>query len=184
MKQIGKLIREVIPVIIGILIALFINNWNDDRKERQYLEEILTSVEFELEETRQEIDTITILQYSLIDTLKFYLEDEGTSIQSIMEKTNGISIPTIRIHSWKALSNSRIELVDYKDLSSLANIEDGKALLKEKSKYVMTFLYDNIGEKSRHKKAVFAGLINDLISTEQSILLEINEINKRLGARK
>jgi hypothetical protein len=25
--------KEIIPVIIGILIALFINNWNEERKE-------------------------------------------------------------------------------------------------------------------------------------------------------
>lgn len=32
MKQIQQVFREIIPVILGILIALIINNWDEDRK--------------------------------------------------------------------------------------------------------------------------------------------------------
>lgn len=124
------MVKEIIPVIIGILIALFINNWNEERKERNYFNEILNSIEYELEETQEDIKSNIVLQQSLMDTLNFYLEDEKSSLNQIMYKTNGISLPTIRIYSWRALSNSRIELLNYKDLSSLANIEEEK----EKSK--------------------------------------------------
>ena len=49
MKQI---IKDIIPVIIGILIALLINNWNEDRKEKKYLNQIFASINKELEESR------------------------------------------------------------------------------------------------------------------------------------
>ena len=45
MKQIKQIIREIIPVIIGILIALVINNWNEDRKNENYLNQIFSSIE-------------------------------------------------------------------------------------------------------------------------------------------
>jgi len=47
MKEASKLFREIIPVIIGILIALFINNWNEDRKDKRYLTQIFSSIESE-----------------------------------------------------------------------------------------------------------------------------------------
>jgi len=32
MKPIKKLIEDMIPVILGMLIALAVNNWNEERK--------------------------------------------------------------------------------------------------------------------------------------------------------
>jgi len=37
MKKINQLFKEIIPVIIGVLIALVINNWNEERKDKKYL---------------------------------------------------------------------------------------------------------------------------------------------------
>lgn len=179
-KYLKYLVHEIVPVILGILIALFINNWNEERKEKNYFDEIIASIQNELEETQADIEEEIISQRSLVDTLNVYLNDEITSLQALMNKTNGISLPRIRIHSWKALSNSRIELLDYESLSSLANIEEEKDLLGEKSSYLMNFLYNNIGEKTRYKKAILIGLMSDIISTESSIFAEISELNEGL----
>ena len=46
----------------------------------------------------------------------------------------------------------------------------------------MNFLYNNIGEKSRYKKAILIGLMSDIISTENWILAEINELSERMKA--
>ena len=52
MKQISQLIKEIIPVIIGVLIALVINNWNEERKDKKYLTQIFSSIneEFKISE--------------------------------------------------------------------------------------------------------------------------------------
>jgi uncharacterized membrane-anchored protein YhcB (DUF1043 family) len=177
-KYLQSLIKEIIPVIIGILIALFINNWNEERKEREYVSKILNSIQSEVGETQEDIEEKLVAHNALMDTLSTYLNDETMSLQKIMNKTNGITLPKVRIHSWKAISNSRIELLDYESLSILANIEEEKNLLNEKSKYLMNFLYNNIGEKSRYKKAILMGLVNDIIGTENWILSEIEELSE------
>lgn len=182
-KYLKSVVKEIVPVIIGILIALFINNWNEERKERRYYSKILDSIKHELGETQEDIETKIISHRSLIDTTLFYLDDETISIEGIMNKTNGITLPKVRIHSWKSLSNSRIELLDYESLSSLANIEEEKDLLRDKSKYVMSFLYNNISERSRYKKAILIGLIRDIIGTENWILSEISELEEHFKAR-
>ncbi|MDW5290710.1 hypothetical protein [Formosa sp. PL04] len=41
-------------------------------------------------------------------------------------KVNEMYIPTIKINSWKAISNSKIELMEYDKVSTLANIEEHK----------------------------------------------------------
>jgi hypothetical protein len=46
-------IGEIVLVVIGILIALSINNWNEERKEAQkglkILEELATNIEYNIE---------------------------------------------------------------------------------------------------------------------------------------
>ena len=67
MKQI---IKDIIPVIIGILIALLINNWNEDRKEKKYLNQIFASINKELEESSIDLKENIPKQQVLIDSLK------------------------------------------------------------------------------------------------------------------
>ena len=40
--------KEMIPVIAGILIALFIDNWNSDRKDKNYINQVFPTVNNEL----------------------------------------------------------------------------------------------------------------------------------------
>lgn len=50
-------IGEIFLVVIGILIALQVNNWNEERKLREYEMEILTEIQTGLKTTRQEVLT-------------------------------------------------------------------------------------------------------------------------------
>jgi len=139
-SNIKKIIKEMIPIIAGILIAMFINNWNEDRKDAKYINKILSSINKELRESNEEITEMLIKQKSFIDTVEIYQKDEVVSIYEITNKI-GIGIPSIKTNAWVALSNSRIELIDYDKLSSLANIEEGKEILKLKVDKLINFIY-------------------------------------------
>ena len=99
MKHITKLIREIIPVIIGILIALFINNWNEDRKDKQYLNQIFSSIDKELEETVEDINSVIPKQMASIDSLDVYMNNDVVSIYEIIIRANGIHSPSIKTNS-------------------------------------------------------------------------------------
>lgn len=79
-------LKEIIPITVGILIALFINNWNENRKNRDYLKQILTSINKELKESDQEITRELAFQITLVDSLGFYKNDSKTSILDILKK--------------------------------------------------------------------------------------------------
>ena len=49
------LLKQMIPVIMGILIALFINGWNEQRKDRNYITKIIQSIGQELTESKKAI---------------------------------------------------------------------------------------------------------------------------------
>ena len=177
-KNIKAVIKEIVPIIVGILIALWINNWNEDRKDKVYINQMSASIHKELTETTEDIiDNIT-RQRALVDTLNVYITNDTVSIFDIVMKVNGINIPTIKINSWKAISNSKIELMAYDQVSTLANIEEQKELLKMKSQNLMNFIYPNTKETAVDQKELLKLMMSDIISTETTIKQHIKHIVK------
>jgi hypothetical protein len=121
--------KDIMPIIFGVLVALFINNWNENKKDEKYINQLLSSMNKELAESNQDIKKKIPLQITLIDTLNFYKKNGNISIFDIMMKVNGVQIPKIRISSWKAISNSKLELLEYDRIASLSNIEEQKETL-------------------------------------------------------
>ncbi|WP_405414166.1 hypothetical protein [Maribacter sp. Asnod1-A12] len=126
-KTIIEFFKEILTIIVGILIALFINNWNEDRKDAKYMNQIFISMDMELKETNEDIKKKILQQQTLIDTLELYKKNNTISIFNVMMKVNGVQIPQIRISSWKAISSSKIELLEYDRVSTLVNIEEKRS---------------------------------------------------------
>ena len=172
-KNIKGITKEIFTIIVGILIALWINNWNENRKDKKYINQISSSINKELAETNEDIIDKIAIQKSLVDTLDYYKKDDKTSIFDLVMKVDGIYIPSIKINSWKAISNSKIELMEYDKVSTLANIEEQKEILKIKSQNLMNFIYPNIKETGIDKKELLKLMMLDIISTEITIQKQI-----------
>ncbi len=175
-KNIKAFIKEIIPVIVGILIALYINNWNENRKDKKYISQISSSINKELSETNKDLIDNLITQKSFVDTLNFYSRDNKISVLDITIKSKGIYIPAIKINSFKALSNSKIELMEYSKISALANIEEQKEILKMKTERLVDFVYSNTQETGKDKKEFMKLLMLDIISTEKALQKGIESI--------
>lgn len=175
-KNINSFIKEIVTIILGILIALYINNWNENSKNEKYIDRMISSINIELKETNLDIKETIPFQNKLIDTLEFYKNDNKISILDIMRKANGVQIPSIKISSWKAISNSKIELMEYERVSSLANIEDLKETLLSKTQLLMNFIYPNVKQTGDDKKELVILMMRDIIVTEIDIQQEIEEI--------
>lgn len=172
-------LKEIIPVIVGILIALFIDNWNESRKEEKYIEQVFSIIDSELKGTNEEIKEIIPLQNSLIDSLEFYADNKNVNILDIVKKSKGIQIPKIRINAWKSVSNTKIDLVNYKKITSLSDIESLKEILEDKTAYLLTYLYSNLYETEKSKKETLKMLVTDIIQTEKTTQQLIENIENK-----
>jgi len=176
MKHINQIIKDVLPVIIGILIALVINNWNEDRKDKEYLNQISNSINEELKESFLDIKENIPKQQRLIDSLKANLTNEKATILDIVNMAEGIYAPRIQNNSWKALANSRIELIEFEKLSALSELDDSKSNLQYKLKKIMDFLYENIKNTSEEKKEVLMLMIIEIVGSEKYLNTEIEQL--------
>ena len=175
MKEVRKLLREIIPVIIGILIALFINNWNEDRKDKKYLSQIFSSIENELEESLIDMKQVIPKQPASVDTLDYYINNEKVTLYEIIMKSNGIHMPFIKTNSWNSIANSKIELIEYEKLSDLSDIEELKENLAQRTEKQMDFIFQNFEKADRNKKVIVRMMMTDIISAEKDLQEEIEQ---------
>ena len=121
---------EIILVVIGILIALQINNWNETRKSKKMANEIYTNLLTSLEQDSVEVErTITLLTKSLETQRKLILyqsnpysnltnpedldnmvQDVFSGVMSFFPKTGVYDLIT---------SNNSMELLQSKKVKSL-----------------------------------------------------------------
>ena len=176
MKQ---LLREIVSVILGILIALGVNNWNEERKEKKYLNQIQSSIQKELQESVEEIKASIPKQEVLINNLGRYLNDESKSIFEIMSASNGLQKPSIKNNSWRAIANSKIELIEFQKLSDLSEIDQSKEDLELKTEKLVDYLILHLKSTEREHKEVFMLLSQEILSTTKIAQSEIEEfLNK------
>jgi hypothetical protein len=114
-------IGEIVLVVIGILIALQINNWNEKQKNRDkelhYLQNIKTDVQSDIKELSMFVET----RESLINNAKKIIDHfEGKPITDIAA-FNELCIP---IYAWKRYyqsNNTFQELVNLGNLTLISS---------------------------------------------------------------
>lgn len=165
-----EIVKEITPVIIGILVALLINNWNEERQNTIFVNDVLQSISIELEENKKKLEQEIPKQKMLIDSIKYYLSKDEISLLEILSIADGFTIPTIKNTSWRAFFSKDIRLVGYSIISELTNIEEDKTTLKLQANTAMNLFYENENVSEYKKKEKFILLIEDILHIEGSLL--------------
>ncbi|MDX1592301.1 MAG: DUF6090 family protein [Balneolaceae bacterium] len=69
-------IGEILLVVIGILIALQVNNWNEERKAHQISDKTLMSLETELQEAKTYLENMVRFNNQVLVKSELYIYDE------------------------------------------------------------------------------------------------------------
>ncbi|MCI5082353.1 MAG: DUF6090 family protein [Saprospiraceae bacterium] len=169
-KTISKLVFEMIPVILGILIALFINNWKEVAANQRFVNRVLRSIEQEVQQNIGSLDTVLRKQENLLDTLQHYMEDETVTLSSIIIRAGGLKVPRIQNVSWKSFLNTKIELIDFETISLLSSIDEMKKMMDLKvEKTIDVAIQFSESTAVRHKKVLMYQVLN-MADSEQGLL--------------
>ncbi|WP_282628666.1 hypothetical protein [Empedobacter sedimenti] len=175
-----KFIKDIIPVIAGILIALFIDNWNSSRKDKMYIDQVFITINNELKDTKTAIDENIPKQEALIDAFEKESDNPNMKVMNVVMNSKGIFMPQIKLNAWKSVSNTKIDLIEYKKINALSNIEDLKTILNNKVDFLMSFLYNNINATDRNTKQTFKMILQDILQTEITLQKYIDSYQKSL----
>ena len=172
-------IGEIVLVVIGILIALQINNWNENRKKRQielnYLERLIIDLR-ENEKLLSEFHDIKQKQLEAANIfLNFSFSKNKDSVFNVMPYFNSI-------FSWQDININQVtfnEMVSSGNLDLISN-DSIKIKLLELNKQYNSILIIQDKEKESHVRLLFPP-INEKFNMRYIMALEPSkekEINR------
>ncbi len=134
-KYILYAIGEIALVVIGILIALSINNWNEWSKDRNIEQEYLVGLKKEFEYNLQDLEDNISRNENIMDNTRKFLQDVGPStqvsdIETIREHVGNIMAKAIGIDPSPGVLE---DLISSGNLNILRNKELRSALSGWKS---------------------------------------------------
>lgn len=129
-------VGEIFLVVIGILIALSINNWNENRKSKIFAREIYTNLLTSLQQDSAEVNHIIELQTRSVGTLRRLISNDSIATQLDREENHPDSLsknimlgvmsffPKIGIYNLIVSSNGMDVLESKEVKSALINLYD------------------------------------------------------------
>jgi len=155
-------VGEIILVVIGILIALQISNWNENRKDRIEEKNLLTQLQSEFKSNRKQLnEKITIrnsmiaASFKLLDYIDHPEKRHNDSINSYLLQT--LLVPTFDPIVNDVVSSGRIQLIKNNRLKELLSLwtseivqvtEEEDAWREYKIKLYTPFLSKNASVRS------------------------------------
>ena len=141
LKYMRYAIGEIVLVVVGILIALQINNWNEDRKERMQEIKILNNLHDEFQENLENLKYKDSILHTTISSLEIIFRElrspeksfKGLSIDSILSRA--LNSPT-----W---TPSEFVLNDLKSSGNLTKLHNDKL---KKLLYAWSRFYSELDE--------------------------------------
>ena len=124
-KYLKYALGEIILVVLGILIALQINNWNENRKDRIQETAILNNLKKDFKSAIKEFQALNDLRYNAISSMKTIYEVDANKVKSsstnyldsLISKT--MTAPTFNNQSGSLnvlLTSGKIDLISNQEL--------------------------------------------------------------------
>ena len=185
-KLVGKLAVELVTVIAGILIALFVNSIQEKRADKKNLDETLHALSLEFDKNRDNIKSKSHRIQRFRDTLEFYEKDASLSIYDLTVKSPGLTLVDLYTTNWQVtLSTNSLRLINFVTITLLSEIEAKHNELKEQGQILTSLLYNtaiykNDREGFYHRK-VLASWIGGYMGNEQELIALYDEFKARIA---
>lgn len=167
MVRLKKMISEIIILISGVLIALFINNWKQKIDNQNFVEKVYAFIEKEMESNSNSISEVLPNHYLFLDSINFYMDKE-VPISKILD-TN-LQAALINNVAWNSFLDSNLELVDFDIVLFLAGLEELERSLNLKFENLRGFLVSNMNSVDKKDKETFVSLLQDIIGSEEQLV--------------
>ena len=169
-SRIVHILQEIVIVAIGILIAVSIGNYRENKANEKYLEKTLLAIENEIELSQIELDTVLNRHLKLYELLENEIGDIDQTLGDLVSSSGGFQVASIKNVSLRFFISNKAELLDFQLISQLLEIELSTDMLSEKITRLADFVYNNVNEKNDDVKLKFYYLLADVIDGEQTLL--------------
>ena len=174
---------ELLTIIAGILIALFVNNWQVRNHDRAILESTLNSLSREFEENIESINRIQPKLERFRDTLKFYESNTAVSIYDLTTRAPGLGTADLHTTNWQTtLTSNSIRLLNFQTVTLLSKIDSKHQELKNETAQLISIIYSpalyRMDEEGYRYRKVLGDWIASYLGNEQELIVLYNEFKQ------
>lgn len=176
-----NLLIQLLSVIFGILIALYIDDYKNDLNNKSYLEEVYKIIKKETNENIKDIENSMLKTTAFLKSLQNNFKSD-TIILDIFSNNKGLSFPNLKNSSIYYIQ--KLEIKNANDgwavISLILEINENRELLKSMQNQILTQLSVSALHNDQESKVKFAILINSYQSIVEQTLVILKKIDKLL----
>lgn len=175
LSTLRKLGFEMVPVIAGILIALFIDQLQDDARDEKLLQSTLQSLSNEFTQNAAEINKRLLGHKRLIDTLHRYQTNEQYNLNDVMIKGGGFQTPTLLSTNWQiTVNNNGLRFMNFQTVNLLSRIQAVHREIQQQEDVLFPVVYGSAMYERDPQSVMYRRSTEDLIigyrANEQELL--------------
>lgn len=173
---------DLLPVAVGVFLALVLNNAQQVWKEDSFQKQLLSTIFEENETNKKSITDLLEKQKMTIDTLNHYVQNEEYTVFELIKKVNGLSTPNLANYGAIYLLNNNQSLVEVELLLKLAELDSQHKVFQLASDQIIDQLYDDLYNTDQKSKRRISLMLNDIMNYENNIIVlgdEFNELYKK-----
>ncbi len=174
-SQIVSFLREIAIVVLGVLILVSVSNYKERKDNEKYIEQTLLAIENEIRLSNNEVDTVLKKHVKLFEILEEQIEEKDQTLGELVANSGGFQVASIKNVSLRFFVSNKAELLDFKLISQLLDIELQTNLLPDKVKRFADFAYEHVNDKEEEVMLKFAYLLADVIDGEQTLLASYSD---------
>lgn len=158
-----KFTLEMLPVILGVLIAFMINNWNENYKSKNKFNLAKAHIIQEIKSNKDECEKILRVQENRNQFFKTYRDSlikfQSKKLSLAQLPFEGINVPSISRTAWDAANTSGITSnFSFEELQILTAIYEMQEILDDVQKQIINNVYSNNMYSSETLLATFHSL--------------------------
>ena len=169
-EHILNFLKEISIVVIGVVIAVSIGNYKENKDNEKYIEKTLLAIENEIKLSQIEIDTVLNRHIKLYEILENEIGENEQRLGELISSSGGFQVASIKNVSLRFFISNKAELLEFQLISQLLDIELKSEMLSDKIKLLSDFGYDNVNDGNDEVKIKFAYLLANVIDGEQTLL--------------
>ena len=182
-RTLAKFGFELLTIIAGILIALFVNNVRERNQDRAVLSLTLNSLTREFDENIENINKMQARLERFRDTLSFYENNTKLSIYDLTTRAPGLGTSELHTTNWQAtLSSNSLRLLDFETVNILSKIDSKHQELKDESATLVSIIYSpalyRSDEEGYRYRKILGDWINSYLSNERELVELYNQFKQ------
>jgi len=167
---IQRCLIDFIPAFLGVLVALLLNEWKENKKENEFITNSIISIYKDNKINLERISSQITLLERQCDTLFKYVSDKDMSILDIVRKSNGFHTREFTQISWKILVNSQLaNKIHYHLLIQLTSLSKEIETVDASIEKITTIIYNQAESKSSNNKYRLYIIEKDLLVTSKKL---------------